>query len=578
MIMSKKPSKKIDTQVADSKSAEDFRALSHQILSYANRGVPRIDFLREISKMLMVFSGCNAVELLLKEENKYIHCEITHQTEYSFQYEVIPSAESKDGEIVPILNEDSIINRLRIDIIQGQFDPSLPVFTTNGSFWTGDTKKPLTFMLKPGEQKHHHNHSINGDYRSLALIPLVFGDENIGLMQLMSIQRYYFSKDKIEFYEGIAQILGIAMVNQRAQAALRERVKELTCLYSIAQVAEQQGISLGEIFQGIVELLPPAWQYSKITSGRIILDGRAYTTPGIQEDGQKQTTDIVVNGERRGIIEVIYMEKKPELDEGPFLREERNLIDAIARQIALIIKQREAEEGRSMLQEQLRHADRLATIGQLAAGIAHELNEPLGNILGFAQLAKKSPEIPNQASQDIDKIVSASLHGRGIIKKLMIFARQMPPKRARVDLNQVVEEGLYFFEARCARSGIELVRLLSPNIPEITGDQAQLNQVLVNLVVNSIQAMPDGGKLIIQTYADNENVSLVVEDTGFGISEDVIKKIFIPFFTTKDVNEGTGLGLAVVHGIVTSHKGSIKVKSKVGQGTRFEIQLPVTGP
>jgi signal transduction histidine kinase len=480
--------------------------------------------------------------------------------------------------MVPILKEDSIINRLRIDIIQGQFDPSLPVFTTNGSFWTGDTKKPLTFMLKPDEQKHYHNHSINQDYRSLALIPLVFGDEKIGLMQLMSKQPDYFTENEIEFYEGIAQILGIAMVNQRAQAALRERVKELTCLYSISQVAERQGISLGEIFQGIVELLPPAWQYSEITSGRIILDGRAYTTSGVQEDGQRQTADIVVNGERRGIIEVIYVEKKPELDEGPFLREERNLINAIARQIALIIEQKEAEKDRSMLQEQLRHADRLATIGQLAAGVAHELNEPLGNILGFAQLAKKCPEIPHQASQDIDKIISASLHGREIIKKLMIFARQMPPKRARIDLNQVVEEGLYFFEARCAKSGIELVRLLSPDIPEITGDQAQLNQVLVNLMVNSIQAMPDGGKLTIQTYAGDEYVSLVVEDTGIGMSEDVIKKIFIPFFTTKDVNEGTGLGLAVVHGIVTLHKGSIKVESKVGQGTRFEIQLPVTGP
>jgi signal transduction histidine kinase len=207
--------------------------------------------------------------------------------------------------------------------------------------------------------------------------------------------------------------------------------------------------------------------------------------------------------------------------------------------------------------------------------VAHELNEPLGSILGFAQLAKKSAGLPKQAEQDLDRIVSASLHAREVIRKLMLFARQMPPRRTRLNLNQVVKEGLYLFEARCARQGIELSLSLAPDLPDIHADATQLTQVMTNLVVNAIQAMPKGGRLSVVTWSEADSVCLRVEDTGEGMSPEVKKQIFMPFFTTKEVDQGTGLGLAVVHGIVTAHKGSIQVESQVSRGTRFDIRLPL---
>jgi signal transduction histidine kinase len=255
--------------------------------------------------------------------------------------------------------------------------------------------------------------------------------------------------------------------------------------------------------------------------------------------------------------------------------EEERLIDAVAREVALIVERREAAEEKSRLQGQLIHADRLATIGQLSAGVAHELNEPLGSILGFAQLAQKCPDLPRQAEEDMEKIVSASLYAREVIKKLMVFARQMPSNKVLVSLNRVVEDGLYFLEARCAKAGIEVARDLAPDLPEITADPAQLNQVLVNLVVNAVQAMPAGGTLTVSTGRADSSVTLIVGDTGGGMSDEVRAKIFLPFFTTKEVDEGTGLGLAVVHGIVTAHGGSIDVTSRSGQGTRFEVRLPL---
>ena len=367
-------------------------------------------------------------------------------------------------------------------------------------------------------------------------------------------------------------------LSQSEKVALRERIKELTCLYGIAQIARQPDKSLEDILQGIVDLLPPAWQYPGVTSAQLILDGVSYTTSDFSACCQKQSADVFVNGKPRGLIEIGYVEQKPELDEGPFLKEERSLLDEVARQTALIIERKQAEEDKLKLYDQLRHADRLATVGMLAAGVAHELNEPLGNILGFAQLAKKGGGIPASAKQDIEKIETASLHAREIIQKLLVFARQVPPGKRQVNLNEVVKDGLYFFNARCAKEGIELICNFCPNLPEIVGDPVQLNQVLVNLVVNALQSMSGAGRITVQTQFCDHDVCLVVEDTGPGMNKEVLDKIFVPFYTTKDVGHGTGLGLPVVHGIVTAHGGLINVESKIGQGTRFEIRLPVKEP
>lgn len=363
--------------------------------------------------------------------------------------------------------------------------------------------------------------------------------------------------------------------SQSDKIALRERIKELTCLYGIAQIARQPDKSLEDIMRVIVDLLPPAWQYPEITLVRLVLDGISYTNGQFPLHCKKQSADIVVNDKSRGFIEVGYTEPKAQLDEGPFLKEERSLLNEVARQTAMIIEHKQVEEDKVKLSSQLRHADRLATIGMLAARVAHELNEPLGNILGFAQLTKKYADMPEAARQDIEKIETASLQAREIIRKLLVFARQVPPEKRQVNLNEVVVDGLYFFRARCAKEGVELICNLCQSLPEIVADPVQLNQVLVNLIVNALQAMSGAGRITIETQFCDHQVCLSVEDTGPGMGKEVLDKIFVPFFTTKDVGHGTGLGLPVVHGIVTAHSGLIHVESKVGRGSRFEIRLPV---
>ncbi len=362
--------------------------------------------------------------------------------------------------------------------------------------------------------------------------------------------------------------------DQTAQA-LRERVKELSCLYRINRVFEGSVGSPDEVFQHIVELIPPAWQYPEIASARIVLDDKRYETPGFQEGRAKQSSEVIVDTKCRGAVDVVYREARPVLDEGPFLKDERSLLDAIARQIAVIVEHQDAEQERARLQKQLMHADRLATIGQLAAGVAHELNEPLSSILGFAQLLKRDAALSKNGKEDVEKIVTASLHAREIIRKLLLFARQTPTFKGPVNLNRVVVEAIDLFKHHFEKEEIELVCVLPPELPVLAADAGQLTQVIVNLVVNAVQAMPDGGRLIVQTHREDGHVVCTVEDTGVGMTEEVQSRLFMPFFTTKEVNQGTGLGLAVVHGIVTSHGGTIEVVSTPGKGSTFTVRLPV---
>ncbi len=556
-------------------SLDDFLTLTHRIMHLAFQGLLRVDFLREASEILVEFVECDSVEMWLKEREKFYRCEVSRSSEMPFHFEIIPTEHDEEGKAIPALRIDSDIDRVCRDVFLGKIDPALSTFASDGSFWTGNVESSLVFLLGQKESDSSEKSPGPVDYASLAIIPIAVEAQNIGLLQLKSAFEDFFAKEDVEFYKAVVQSLGIALIHRRAQVELRERVKELKCLYEIAKIAERPDISLEGILQAIVKLLPPAWLYPDIASARIVLDDQSYQTYPFKESDQMQSAKIIVEEKARGKVEVFYSAEKPELDEGPFLKEERVLIEAIARDISLIITQKQADEEKLKLQEQLRHADRLATIGQLSAGVAHELNEPIGSVLGYSQLIHKHPDLPAQIKQDAEKIMKASLHAREVVKKLMLFARQTPPKKIQVNLNKVVEEGLYILESRCAKEGIKVVRALSEDLPEVTADPAQLTQVLVNLVVNSIQAMPKGGELTIQTKASDAFVQLIIKDSGVGMSENVQKKIFLPFYTTKDVGRGTGLGLAVVHGIVTSHEGSIHVTSKEGRGTTFKIQFPI---
>jgi signal transduction histidine kinase len=560
-------------------AVERFLGLAQELLRTTTRGVLRRDLLPRLAQRIQRFSGADTVELWVKEgASKHFRCCVTGSEKTLFGFTLVPHALGERTGLPTGGPRDDGLETLCRRVINGTVDRSRDGFTERGSFWTGDARRPVKLGHEGRSGAAPDELLLPGSFRSLVLIPIALEGECIGLLGLRSRKGDFCPRRDVLVYEDISDILGITLSHQYAEIELRERIKELTCLYGIAQVVGQPEAPFDDVMQGIVNLLPPAWLHPEIACARICLDGRCWVTEGFRSTPHRQVAEIIVKGGKVGFVELVYLESRLTLDEGPFLAEERSLIDNVAREVAVFYERSRAEAEKASLQDQLRHADRLATIGQLAAGVAHELNEPLANILGFAQLAKKTADLPAQVSQDLTSIESASLHAREIIKKLMTFARELPPKKTLARLNAVVEEGLYFFEARCLKAGIELKRRLDPDLPAITIDAGQINQVLVNLVVNAIQAMPDGGTLTVETRKGERSVRLAVEDTGIGMSDELRQQIFMPFFTTKDIHEGTGLGLAVVHGIVTSHGGSITVRSRVGKGSRFVIRLPLRAP
>jgi signal transduction histidine kinase len=556
-----------------SRPDRQFSAISKEVLHITRSEARWTGFLNRVSQLLLERSGCDVVEVVLQEGARYRHCSAAkHQPLEPASIDRGGRGSSGARQPCPPGN----LEQLCRDLLAGAILPAGRRFTPDGSFYTGAAERPVTLAATDGQSRRYR---LGGYFRSIAMIPFDLQQGQTGLLVLKSAEPRLFGRRGVEFYESIAQLLGVTIVHRRIQIALRERVKELSCLYDIARAAGAADASLDDILQATVDLLPPAWLYPEIASARVELDGTVFRSPvPAASVAARLRADIVIERSRRGEVEIDYHGRRPTLDEGPFLREERNLIDAIARELALIVIQRSAVDERQRLQDQLRHADRLATIGQLSAGVAHELNEPLGSILGFAQLARKDLQIPDQVQRDLDKIINASLHAREVIGKLMLFARQAPPQKNWVNLNVLIQDGLYFLESRCAKSGIALQRELAPELPEVTADPGQLYQVLINLAVNAIQAMPDGGELTFRTVDGGDSVALVVEDTGVGMSEEVRAQVFLPFFTTKDVGEGTGLGLAVADGIVKSHDGQLSVESRPGAGARFTVTLPVSRP
>lgn len=545
---------------------EKFSLVTHKILQAASKGLTRLKFIEYITKALHNEMKSAGVELYLFEKGKAYSLGVKNDSGNDVYYAEIQIDSIKNFRLNFYEMKKWIKDFFQL-IIDNDLKKYRFVFSGQGSVVKYKQKED------PVTPEEHYK------YKSYMTIPFAMDDNNYGVVVFKSYDYDFFDIKSLNFFGKLATIISDTFLHQYAHDALRERVKEISCLYQVSQIANKSNILMRDIFQQIAVILPKSMQYPEIAFARISVDGETYLSNNFLESNVKLSSEIYTNNQRRGILEVFYSELMIPFHSRIFLEEEKNLITAVSEQISFIIERKQIEENNQKLQEQLRHADRLATIGQLSAGIAHEINEPLGTILGFAQLIEGSVESEEkQISKDIKKIIDASMHAREIIRKLMLFSRQMPPKKCEVNLNNLISDGLYFIENRCQKHGINIKKKLHRNIPVITADPNQIHQVLVNLCVNAIQAMQDGGELTITTgYKKEKHIFLTVEDNGVGIPQKFIDKIFIPFFTTKDINQGTGLGLSVVHGIISSHGGSIEVKTQSGSGTRFIVNLPLDG-
>ena len=226
------------------------------------------------------------------------------------------------------------------------------------------------------------------------------------------------------------------------------------------------------------------------------------------------------------------------------------------------------------MQEQLRKTERIAELGTLASGMAHEIGTPMNVILGRAEyLLQRTAD--EGMKKGLATIITQIERITKVMNQLLVFARRKPPDRQAVDLGEIVEDSLEMFQERMTHSRITVEKAIEADTPSIHADRDQLVQVLINLLMNSLHAMPEGGRLRLSLAREGSYVCLGVSDTGHGMPEEIRSKVFEPFFTTKDFGKGTGLGLTVVKGIIEEHGGTIAAESAVDKGTTFWIRLPL---
>ncbi len=375
---------------------------------------------------------------------------------------------------------------------------------------------------------------------------------------------------------------------------LGERVKELNCLYSISKLVEKENTTKEEILQGTADLIPPSWQYPEVTCAQIKLDDQTYKTGNFTETEWRQTQKITVKGEKAGLVEIYYTEEKPEIDEGPFLKEERDLINAIAERLGHIIEKKQAEEALQKAHneleqrveersealkrthEQLLHAEKLSAIGKMSASIAHEFNNPLYGFQSVFEGLKRNTSLNEHDVQLIDLALSECERVKKLIKDLQDFNKPSSGVKVLMDIHEVINDMIILCKKELKNTNVSIRKEFAAEVPEIHAVPDQIKQVLLNLLTNAKEVMEDtGGSVTVTTERLDQQIVIRIKDTGTGISPQEQNYIFEPFFTTKSAVKGTGLGLSISYGIIKSHGGDIQVESEPGKGTTFSIILPI---
>ncbi|MGI2336511.1 MAG: hybrid sensor histidine kinase/response regulator [Dehalogenimonas sp.] len=244
-----------------------------------------------------------------------------------------------------------------------------------------------------------------------------------------------------------------------------------------------------------------------------------------------------------------------------------------------ISRRKKSEAELQQLRDKTESFSRLAAVGEMAAGIAHEINNPLTGVIGFSELLKDRKDLPEDVVQSLQIINSGSTRVKEIVKRMLTFARQSKPEKTSTSITELIENTLELRSYVLSTSNIVVVRYYAHDLPWVTVDAGQLQQVFLNLIVNAEYAMKrahDKGILTIKTERLDGHIRISITDDGPGMSNEIKTKLFRPFFTTKDPGEGTGLGLAISFGIIQEHSGTIEVESELGQGTTFIIELPIT--
>ena len=402
--------------------------------------------------------------------------------------------------------------------------------------------------------------------RSLVVVPLRRQRQRIGGVVILCLRPRVWSEAEVRRVEAMSDMLSVALDNADHVDNLRQAESRFRTLFRAAPDAILTVLPTGEVTEA---------------------NDSAHVLTGIEPDALKgrKFAELVAGEDRlavmralEGALKGIMARLEVRLKREGGLRLAALAITGLpgAEPPTVLIVARDIT-GERELRARLLETERLAAVGELVAGVAHEVNNPLGSISAFAQLLLKDATLVGEHRESIEVIRSETQRASQVVRDLLAFARRAPAELGAVELNELVERSLRLRGFQLTSARVQLVSELDPALPAIEGDARQLQQVLLNLVTNAIQAMAlrGGGTLTVRTRADAGNVRVEVSDTGPGVPAHARPHIFEPFFTTKPEGEGTGLGLSVSYGIVAAHDGEIRLAdTPPGTGATFVITLP----
>lgn len=354
---------------------------------------------------------------------------------------------------------------------------------------------------------------------------------------------------------------------------LKERIKELTCLYEVSSIIVNNDYNeLDKTLYSIALSLRKSLQYNKFAAVEIRAESFHLISPALPQKSVYIENDINVFNQPKGFIKIHYPATK--FKKSDFLKEEKKLLKNVAINVGDLLERVSIRENEAVVKRKMEHADRLSILGEITAGIAHELNTPLANILGFAELLKSKEKPDTQTAKDLDKIINSAIFSREVVKKLMFFACEMPQNMGEADFVPIIEDAVNLLDPTFKKNDVRYEVVLPKTQVLIKADTIQLTQVIFNLVLNAIYFSPENGLIKIILEETKKKITLKIMDQGPGIAPENVPKIFQPFFTTKGVGVGSGLGLSVVHGIIRSHRGTIDYQDNKPTGAIFIITFP----
>ena len=425
----------------------------------------------------------------------------------------------------------------------------------------------LAGLLAADDQRHLEGLGLS------YLIPCRVQDRTIALLAIgRTADGRLLSSEDLELLETLTDYIAIALENARLYLRLEQEAEQVARLKDFSEnILESTSVGLVALDpEGDIE----SWNSSmeRIT-GRLRDEALGQRLAAVFPQGLVEALEARKDDARLSSIYRFYLTRA----------DGQRRVTNIA--LAPLVSKQGQSIGRLLifdditdrvqLEDQLLQAEKLSSIGLLAAGVAHEVNTPLAVISNYAQMLAKQTPAGDQRAALVEKIVKQTFRASEIISNLLNFSRTGPAEFSRVDLNRTLTDTLALADPHLQSSHVRIETTLEEELPTIHGDAGKLQQVFLNLIFNARDAMPHGGRLRLRTARQNSRVQVEIADSGVGIAPENLSKIYEPFFTTKATGRGTGLGLAVTYGIVQEHNGSIQVSSRVGEGTTFLLEFPV---